>query len=151
MCIDNQTAATRMLWIIILAINIDMCCFLMCILFKIDSLPVYIIIISFFVLLIFRLKNLKYFKLEIAEELISIKYYHPLNKRYSSPKLELPWYKVRFFLLRKGVVSHYICIGVISKRKDKVFYFNLGVLSKSSISIIETSLKNSITNKQENI
>lgn len=150
MSIDNKTAATRMIWIIISAIIISMLCLLICILFRIDALPVYIVIVPFLTVLIFRLVTLKYFKLDISDELISIKYHHPLIKHYKSANLELPWDKVYFCQLNKSIVSHYICIGVTGKKRDKMFYYDLGILSKSSIRIIQNHINNGILNLNKN-
>ena len=142
MSIDNKVAAIRMTWIIIFASIIGASFLLICMLCKIDNLSVYTGMISFLLVMIFRLATLKYFKLEISEELISIKYNHPLLKGYTSAKLELPWYKIRMCKLEKGILFHYICICVSGKKKDKIFHYNLGFLSKVSICKIEDNLKN---------
>jgi hypothetical protein len=142
MVIDNKIATTRMAWLIIFAIIMSAFSLVMCMLFRIDKIVVYVIISSSLIIQAFILFTMKYFKLEISEEHISIKYSDPLLNRYNSACMELPWYKVSSCQLKKSMFSHYIRIGIFGKRGDKILHYNLGILSKSNIHYIENNLRN---------
>jgi hypothetical protein len=107
-----------------------------------DNKIIYIVLIIVFVILVLRFGTQRYFKLEFTEDLVSITYDHLIIKRNKASGLKLPWSKIQFCKLERGIFSHYICIGVLGKRRNKVFYYNLGVLSISSLRSIEVCLIN---------
>lgn len=140
MSIDNKAAATRYIYLIICAVLVTLYGLLTCILFRITHLALYISILLLLALLTYKLVTIKYFKLELSEDLISIKYNHPLIKRYRSANLELPWYKISFCQLEKHSVFNYIRIGVYGRYKNKVFIYNLGILASESIDLINEGI-----------
>lgn len=89
---------------------------------------------------------MKYFKLEISEEVISIKYNHPLFTCYKVPSLELPLNKLGYLKLEEGIFSYNICISILGKRKNKILYYNLGNLSKENLHIINAYAEKHINN-----
>ena len=140
MSINNKKAAMRTIWLIMAAIIICLFCLLLCLLFRIHDIEVYAILSLLISALTFRLITLKYFRLEISEELISFKYSHPLLENYKPADLELPWYKINVCQIEKHMLFHYICIGVSGKKRNKMFHYSLGFLSKVSIHKISDSL-----------
>lgn len=139
---DNKRAVNRMVWIISSVLLLDLFSLSICILFKIETKTIYIILITLFAILILRLARLRNFKLEITDEQISIKYNHFIIKCYKPAGLELPWNKILFCKLQRGILSHYLCIGVSGKRRNQVFYYNLGTLSRANIHKIEDGVSN---------
>lgn len=55
----------------------------------------------------------------------------------------MPWIDIQ---LIKGVLPHYVYVDICSKNRDKVFYYNLGVLSRSSTHKIQLGLISSRDN-----
>jgi len=140
MSINNKKAAIRTIWIIVSALMICLSSLLLCLLLRIHDIKIYAVLIILISALVFRLITMKYFRLEISEELISIKYNHPLLENYKSANLELPWYKINACQIEKNMLFHYICIGVSGKKRNKMFHYSLGFLSKVSIHKISDSL-----------
>ena len=144
MHIDNKTSAVMILWLIIVASMIASLLILSCLLFRLYYLITLAFVGAILFVLIIRLFTIKYFHLEISEQLITITYAHPLLKGYKSATLELPLQKINFCYIDKGYFFNYLCIGVLRRKGEKVFHYNLGFLSKSRINYIEEYLKNVI-------
>lgn len=140
MLITNRSFSTRMVWILISSIIITSSILWLCLLLRIQTYFLYLIIVFLLILLIIRAITIRYFKLEISEDMISIKFDHPLLKRYKHTDLELPLYKIGFCKLETNMFSHRLCIGVTGKKKEKIFYFNLGILSESNINTIKAAI-----------
>lgn len=133
---DNKTAVKRMAWILLFLLLLSSFCILACISFKMFNKLTYIVLTIVIVILVLRLATLRYFKLKITDDQVFIKYDYLIIKRYKSRGLKLSWDKIQ---LQRGILSHYLYVDVSGNRG---FYYNLGVLSESSIREIELSLNN---------
>ena len=122
MSIDNKTAVIRMIWIIVSIITVCLSFLFLYIICKIGNILLYVVLTLFLILLIFRFLTLKYFKLEMTEDLISKKHDHPLFKNYKLPNLELPWYKINVCQLGKGFFF-IIYILIFPVKKETKYFF----------------------------
>lgn len=151
MVITNKKSTVNMFWILISLIILSIFCLLYFLLWKIDDSKYYLILSIFLVLFFKRVVSIKYFILEMSDEIISIKYNHPLIKRFVPTSLELPWYKISFCKLRKRTFTNKIYIGVLSNQKIKIFTYDLGLLPLSTVTEIQKSAEKHINNVPKDI
>lgn len=88
-----------------------------------------IVVIS--VLLLRRFFMIKVFAMEITDDFISIKYFHPFSRSFK-PTLEAPIEKIASYkIIRKEILNQHLILNLYaSKGRVKSFRFNLGILSK---------------------
>ncbi|MPS72691.1 MAG: hypothetical protein E2590_05995 [Chryseobacterium sp.] len=95
--------------------------------FAIDDIVLYSFSIAVFILCVWRIATLKSFSLDVSEQIISVKYSHPLS-RVRRPVLEVPLYKVVSMNTEKAILHHIMVIGILTKKGIRNFYYRIGNL-----------------------
>lgn len=95
--------------------------------FAIDNIVLYSFSIAIFILCIWRITTLKSFSLDVSEQIISVKYSHPLS-RVRRPVLEVSLYKVVSMNTEKAILHHIMVIGILTKKGIRNFYYRIGNL-----------------------
>ena len=139
MSFDNQKGTLRMMWMIIVMTFIILAFSFICIFLRYSNISVYVTLMFLLALLAFKFLKLKYFKMEISDELIYISSYTPLKNLSDLTILEQPLDKIYFCKLEKSILSHYICVVVSCKNRNEMFYYEVGTLSKRRITEINNS------------
>jgi hypothetical protein len=83
---------------------------------------------------------LKYFRIDVSDSLISIKYRHPTILSIRDPVLELPVQMVSYCKIEKGILSSFLVLKIDTKRGFKKFYYKLGFLDEAQLDRIKNIL-----------
>lgn len=93
-------------------------------------------------LLIYRLSLLRYFKMDVSETILSVKYNYPVGLYHRGPVLEIPIEKLSSFIIEKGIFSNFLILSIKTKRGIRNYYYRLGVLKKQKIDKTTVILNN---------
>lgn len=100
--------------------------------FAIDDMIQYSLGIAVLILCIWKIATLKSFSVDVSEQIISIKYGHPLS-RIRRPALEVPLNKVVSLKTEKAILQNIMVIGISTKKGIRNFYYKIGNLSSNEV------------------
>ncbi len=95
--------------------------------FAIGDMTLYSVVVAVLIACIWRLVTLKSFSVEVSEQIISVKYGHPLSQ-IRRPVLEVPLNKVVTIKTEKAILHHIMVIVINTKRGIRSFYYKIGNL-----------------------